>query len=115
MLIFGTPWDAPICDGGAPVPVPIGTSCMRCGELLIESDSGVLIPLLGTPAPADDGLIIGGAFHLAEHRECHLCGIVGHMVGVCTCTGWDSFSRAAALEVQRRVDRGDLTRSAGSA
>lgn len=45
----------------------------------------------------------GGAQVGECHTECQTLGIVGHEYGVCTCTGYDTTSRAAALELWRRM------------
>ena len=127
MLIFGEPWDAPICDDATPYPeVPTYAACIYCGEQFEDGDRGVIMPHLGA---VDPRYLIGvagadrdpaAAAHFAvgtltyslvgEHRECLLSSTAGHVVGACSCTGWETHTRATALEVQRRVDAGALRR-----
>jgi hypothetical protein len=112
-MIFGRPWDAPICDDAVRYPeVPTYADCLRCTERFTDGDSGVIMPHVG---PVDARHVIGvmgadrggtGYVLVGEHRECHMSGVLGHIVGVCPCTGFDPDARATALEVQRRVDAG---------
>lgn len=37
------------------------------------------------------------------HPACLALGVIGHDFGVCHCTGFDTSSRAAALELWRRL------------
>lgn len=111
MLIFGEPWGAPLCDDAERFPeVPTWADCLRCKEAFVEGDAGVLMPHVGS---VDARHVVGGsrdAWLVGEHRECFIAGTLGHLVGVCSCTGWDSTSRAVAREVQRRVYAGSLLR-----
>lgn len=117
-IIFGGRWDAPICDEAEEVAVPVGTLCLRCSEAIEASDQGVVMPLTlhPTQVSAYEAYKIGDAMagvevswiSTAQHRECNLIGLVGHMVGVCSCTGYDTVSREAAREAQRRVEAGAL-------
>lgn len=43
------------------------------------------------------------AVHAGVHPECLALTIVGHVYGVCSCTGWDTSSRTAALELKARM------------
>lgn len=100
MMFFGERWDAPVCDPPAKqIPTPVGERCYRCNEAIIAGDQG---HLFGSVA-ADESL---GT--TAVHRECFLLDVVGHMVKVCSCTGWDTTSRAAAREAIARVEAGWL-------
>lgn len=49
--IFGTPWDAPVCEGATVHPTPVGTLCPPCGQPLREGDQGVVLPQVHPPAP----------------------------------------------------------------
>jgi hypothetical protein len=111
--VFGGPWDAPVCDEAIPVDTPCGVDCLRCGEMIAEDDQGFVRPCMGEVEPryVVEALPMGGALTVI-HRECDLCAMVGHMVGVCTCTGYDSTSWEAAREVMRRVEAGALRREA---
>lgn len=77
---FGEPWDAPITDGAVRVPTPIGQTCLACGEPVAEGDQGLVMPFVyldddGAPARTDT----------AQHRECLLLDVAGHMAGQCFC------------------------------
>jgi len=117
---FGERWDAPIvaddpdalgCD------TPVGVRCLECDEPIVQGDQGFLRPFMHGRGWQGEGWIVASlgeeASVTAVHRECDLLGIVGHMVGVCSCTDYAGFGvrgRAAAREVQARVDRGELPR-----
>ena len=77
-------------------------------ELIAEGDRGFIRPTLGETGP--EFLVgVGDGYTLtAIHRECELAGVVGHVVGVCSRPGRDSYAREAALEVWRRVQAGTL-------
>ena len=112
--IFGEPWDAPVCEGAAIFPeVPTYAACLLCGEHIKENDQGFIMPmaLAAGGEKRDAKYFVGGGDDyalIAEHRECNLSQTVGHMVGVCSCTGWDTGSRDTGREVLRRVMAGAL-------
>lgn len=109
MLIFGGRWDAPICDNADEFPeTPTYASCVYCDQQFRDGDQGIIMPMVG---PCDPDQLIGvgdGHVLVAQHRECQLAQVVGHVVGVCSCTGWQVGTRATAVEVARRVDAGEL-------
>lgn len=111
-MIFGEPWGAPVCSGATRLPeVPTYAVCLRCEEQLAEGDQGFLRPTLGG---VDAKFIVGGGngFMLtAIHRECDLVDVLGHLVGVCGCTGWDTQARATGREVLRRLTDGAVLRA----
>lgn len=77
---FGQPWGAPFLADAQRVPVPVGRPCLICHEPIIDGDQGVVMPYLyqgedGAPAQRD----------AAEHRECMLLGVLGHVAGTCFC------------------------------
>jgi hypothetical protein len=39
------------------------------------------------------------------HRECDLAGMVGHMVEVCSCTGYDTSRASARIAAERFANR----------
>lgn len=96
-------------DPARRMSTPVGVECLYCGEAVAEGDSGYAMPYVGDP----DGVavraqvpdMVAGVVVVVEHRECMAAQTVGHLVGVCSCTGWTTGSRATALEVQRRIDR----------
>jgi hypothetical protein len=77
---FGDPWDAPFIDDAQPVPTPVGMVCLSCGEPVAEGDQGVVTPYLYA---GDDGAPAQG--DTAQHRECMLLGVLGHLAGQCGC------------------------------
>ncbi|GJF04991.1 hypothetical protein [Pseudonocardia sp. D17] len=115
-MFFGPRWDAPLLDDPEAVQLPETPTyarCLRCRELFVEGDQGYVQPYIGSGLDPD--FLVGlrnvygrGVSLTATHRECQLAGVVGHVVGVCACTGWDPYSRDAAREVQRRVHAGAL-------
>ena len=40
---FGPSWGAPVCDPRAEISVPLGESCVRCGEDFDHGDRGFAI------------------------------------------------------------------------
>jgi hypothetical protein len=111
-MIFGQLWDAPICEDAIKVPTPVRIFCLSCAERILAGDRGFLHPTYAErmePKYVVAGT--GSRLLTATHRECQMLHEVGHLVGVCRCTDWDTNSREAALECQRRVDAGDLSRA----
>lgn len=98
-LFFGPRWDAPVVDHAEQIPTPAGARCYDCRERVVEGDRGFLRPHFTVV----DGEPVGVA--MAVHAECDLSAVLGHMVGVCSCTGWE-YGRARAREVWRRVYAG---------
>lgn len=102
MIIFGEPWDAPVCEGAEIIDPPVGTACAWCKVLVEEYDSGVVIPCLG-----EDGRVTMEPWH----KECYFRSAVGspaHIQGRCTCHGVQNESvqtpedvRAEAIESWR--------------
>ncbi len=109
IMYFGEPWASLIVVDAEPFPeTPTWARCTHCYEPFAEGDHGLLHPTFGD---VDSDFIVGVAhgYHLTgKHRECSMSVAAGHMVGVCSCTGWDVHQRATSLEVQRRVDAGAL-------
>lgn len=106
VIFFGEPWDAPILDDATQLPeVPWYAACLRCDEMIGEDDQGLVMPHIGDLDPRYLVGIGPGHSLIAIHWECHLAGIVGHLVRVCPCYGYDS-SRETAREAQRRFDAG---------
>jgi hypothetical protein len=123
VMVFGEVWDARITEGAAVLPeVPTYARCLRCREYIAEGDSGFVRPHVGRSLDPDYLVGVGGpdaraanqqaaGFALtAIHRECDLIGVLGHVVKVCTCTGYDTTSREAALEAWRRFESGEWVR-----
>jgi len=109
-MLFGRPWDAPVCEEATFLPeVPTYARCTYCRDYFGEDDQGIVMPYIGEIDP--DYLIglsgpdrTGQAGSLvAVHRECLLAQTVGHVYGVCECTGFPGTVRDRAKEVLRRV------------
>jgi hypothetical protein len=94
---FGEPWDAPALDGAVQVPTPEWQACALCGEPVMASDRGWI---RGHLTAGPDGRPVTRV--VPHHAECELLSVAGHLVGVCSCTGWDS-GRPAAREAWRRL------------
>lgn len=97
-VYFGPRWDAPLLDGAVQTATPVGKGCMLCAEPVADGDRG-LIRVAVRKVP-------GGEFAGSPepiHAECDLLGVVGHTVGVCRCTGYDTTSRAAARLAWQRI------------
>lgn len=95
MAWFGRRLDAPAYDDAPQVPVPFGSECLGCGELIEQRDDGITMPYMtGTQ-------VLRAAFH----TECHLRSVMGgmaHMEKRCSCYGGvahDDSSRAEAKAV----------------
>lgn len=101
---FGEPW-GPINAGQEQVPTPVGVKCMSCVVPVQEGDAGIMMPFMGKTA---DGERV--AMQNPYHRECLAHDTIGHVYGVCRCTGHDPVTpeerRADALEACRRMDAG---------
>lgn len=97
-VFFGPRWDAPLLDDAEKVATPAGKPCMRCAEPIVEGERGLIrVAIRQVP---------GGAFEGSPepiHAECDLIGVVGHTVGVCRCTGYDTSTRAAARLAWQRI------------
>ena len=108
-LYFGPRWDAPVLYGATPfAETPYWARCTTCREYFEDGDQGLITPTIGD---VDSDYLIGTGTRVTltgQHRECALSNVAGHLVGVCSCTGWDTSARATSIEVQRRVDAGGL-------
>lgn len=65
-MIFGEPWDAPVCETATVVETPVGDSCFWCGAPIEVDDRGHVIPYLGGN---------GETGFSSWHRECFLRSI----------------------------------------
>jgi hypothetical protein len=77
---FGDPWDAPFIEDAEQVPTPVGEECPTCEEPIAQGDQGMVTPYIyegadGAPAQRS----------LAQHRDCMLLGVLGHLAGQCEC------------------------------
>lgn len=65
-VIFGEPWDAPVCEFSTVVETPVGDPCFWCEAPIEADDRGHLIPYLGSNSEMG---------RHAWHRECFLRSI----------------------------------------
>jgi hypothetical protein len=111
---FGDPWDAPAWDGAIRVPTPTGEHCAICREMIIDGDRGWI---RGTVREIDGQ---PKASTTPIHVECEALSVIGHMVGVCSCSGADdarfgslraasilAWQRLQALSVSSDIRKGD--------
>lgn len=105
VIFFGEPWDAPILEDATQLPeVPWYAACLRCDEMIGPDDQGFVRPYVGGDLDPRYLVGVGPSYQLhAVHRECDLASVVGHAMGVCSCTGY-GFDRESAREVLRRVE-----------
>jgi hypothetical protein len=97
-LYFGAPWDVPALEGARQVPTPVGEKCLRCAETIEANDRG----WIRTAVELDDGgKPVGRSAPI--HTECDFIGVGGHLFGVCSCTGYDTSTRAAAVLAWERA------------
>lgn len=106
MLRFGRAWDSPACDDSREEPTPLGVLCLNCDKPVEDGDRGWLRAATGFDDPryAVDGAVnfysINGTrtplIISAVHAECDLIRMAGHELKVCSCTGYDTSSRADA-------------------
>jgi hypothetical protein len=66
-VIFGDPWDAPVCEGATIIATPIGQPCGLCDEALVAGDSGMMQNFV----TAED------AGWRPVHKECQFRAVVG--------------------------------------
>lgn len=53
MRWFGPRWDAPVCDEGEEVEVPIGEACQSCGHRFTAGERGIMLVYYGHGEPTD--------------------------------------------------------------
>jgi len=79
---------------------PIGVPCCQCERPIEEGDRGFIRPLVTEKGLAKD---------VAIHRGCNMATTIGHLLGLCTCTGWDDVNERGQ-ELVRRSEVGELKR-----
>ena len=89
---FGERWDAPIVDDATQVPTPAGRRCYDCGEPIEGCDRGFV---RATASQTPSGGMVAEAVYI--HAECDLRGVVGHIAGFCSCTGYPPGRATARL------------------
>lgn len=77
---FGPPWNAPFIDDAEQVSTPVGEECLTCHEPIAEGEQGVVMPHIHL---GEDGKT--AVRDAAQHRECMLLGLLGHLAGQCEC------------------------------
>jgi hypothetical protein len=75
------------------IATPVGERCTRCRERIEDGDRGFIRAVV-------DGSDVRSA---PVHYGCEAVGIIGHEFGVCSCTGWDSTTKAAGEELLARI------------
>lgn len=68
---FGENWGAPVCFEEDHIPIPIGQTCLHCGEKFTEGDQG-LTDMAGNAMHIECDLraVLGGANHIRETCAC---------------------------------------------
>jgi len=91
--VFGIPADA-ARDCEQIAPTPVDQRCMSCRTPIKDGDMGYIRPVMTGP---------GAVKACPVHMGCEAVSIVGHEYGICTCTGWDTTTKAAGDELMRRL------------
>jgi len=92
---FGEPWDVPAVEHARRVVTPTGEPCYDCGEPIEPGDRGWVRPYVRLQS---------GATPRPIHAECDLRSIMGHQLGICSCTGYET-NRATARAVWAAAGR----------
>jgi hypothetical protein len=79
-------------------PTPVGVACYLCDRPIHRGDQAFIGPLITVTGP-------GG--NLPVHRGCDMAVTIGHLFGICSCTGWDDIYERGQ-ELVRRDDAGTL-------
>lgn len=108
IVIFGEPWDAPMLDdrdGVLIMKTPAGRRCYGCEEAIEPGERGLYRTIL-TMRGSEVGVV---------HAECEMLTVMGHSVGVCSCSHGHLSRRQQALAMlaaindrRRRDGMGDL-------
>lgn len=81
---------------GAHGPAPAGSVCELCGEAIAAGEPSFAIPALAAN---------GSTTMTTSHAECLLSSMVGHELGLCSCTRPDASVRELARLVWDQRDR----------
>lgn len=93
--IFGSTWDAPVCEGKTAEPAPLGEECLTCNEPITESDEGYILPCFRADHSVE---------WLPQHKECSLLTVIGHEYGLCGCTDYAGLSmRQAGIRLWQEI------------
>lgn len=92
---FGDPWDAPAWEGATQVTTPIGGICPICRETIIDGDRGWMRGTIREVNGQPQGSVT------PVHIECEALSVIGHMVGVCSCSGAKPGRASAVLAWSR--------------
>jgi hypothetical protein len=66
-VIFGEPWDAPVCEGATVIKAPIGMPCGLCDVLVVDGDSGLMQQFV-----SEESVRVRPV-----HKECQFRAVVG--------------------------------------
>jgi hypothetical protein len=97
-VFFGDHWGAPILDYAQSAPTPVGVACYLCDRPIHRGDQGFIRTVITENGP-------GG--NLPVHRGCDMATTIGHLFGICSCTGWDDIYERGE-ELVRRDEAGLL-------
>jgi hypothetical protein len=95
---FGQRWDAPIVNDARQVPNLLGEPCLLCDHTSKPDDQGFIRPHV-----FEDGNV----GFMPVHRGCEMATAIGHLFGLCSCTGSDDIYERGR-ELVRRDDTGQL-------
>jgi hypothetical protein len=98
-IFFGDHWGARILEYAQSAPTPVGVACYLCDGPMQRGDQGFIRPLITENGPRGN---------LPVHRGCDMAVTIGHLFGICSCTGWDDIYERGQ-ELVRRDDAGGLT------
>lgn len=99
--IFGARWDAPAAEGPPVWTTPVGVACYACNTPIAAGDRGFLRGCAIRRDPATAELL---STLEPVHTECEMLTTIGHYFGVCSCTGYDTSSRSAALALLDKLN-----------
>jgi hypothetical protein len=85
-VFFGEHWGAPILEYAQSAPTPLGVACYLCDRPIHRGDQGFIRPLITENGPSGN---------LPVHRGCDMAVTIGHLFGICSCTGWMTSTSAA--------------------
>jgi hypothetical protein len=77
-----------------------------CQAPIVEGERGLIYAVV-------DGSTPHGGKTQAGHIECEMLHTIGHVHGVCTCTGWDINSVEARREIITRINHERMTHHMG--
>jgi hypothetical protein len=95
---FGERWNVPIVDHAQHAPTQSACLAISVNVPIRRGDQGFIRPLITEHGPAGN---------LPVHRGCDMAVTIGHLFGICSCTGWEDIYERGQ-ELARRDDAGIL-------